>query len=69
MSDLQANRRCAQCKQPFEPTTDEPAYLVSTASDMLCPTCRQQYLADVMKGALHRSVLKLCMLQERRRKQ
>ncbi len=69
MPHLQANPRCVQCKQPLEPTTDEPAYLVPTASEMLYPACRQVYLADLMKDALQRSVLKLCMLQERRRKQ
>ena len=67
MSGLYANGQCAQCKQPLEPTTDEPSYLVSTAAEMLCPQCRQQYLADLMMDALQRSALKLCMLQERRK--
>lgn len=67
MSSLQANGQCARCKQPLESTTDEPAYLVSTAAEMLCPQCRQEYLADLMKDALQRSALKLCVLQERRK--
>ena len=66
MSCPQANGQCVQCKQPLEPTTDEPSYLVSTAAEMLCPQCRQQYLADLMMDALQRSALKLCMLRERR---
>lgn len=69
MPDSEANRRCVQCKQPYEPTSEEPAYLVSTASEMLCPTCRHTYSAELMKEALQRSVLKLYTLQERRGKQ
>lgn len=69
MTHLQANRSCLQCKQPYESTLDESDYLASSASDMLCPACKQQYAADIMKEALQRSVQKLCMLQERRKKQ
>jgi len=66
---LQANRSCLQCKQPYESTLDDPDFLVSSASDMLCPACKQHYAADLMKEALQRSAQKLCMLQERRKKQ
>jgi len=69
VTHLQANRRCLHCKQPYESTLDDPDYLMSPASDMLCPACKQQYAADIMKEALQRSVQKLCMLQERRKKQ
>ncbi len=69
MPDSQANRRCIQCKQPYDSTTEEPAYLVSTASEMLCPACKQRYLAEFMEEALQRSVQKLYSLQERRGKQ
>lgn len=69
MTHLQANRRCLHCKQPYESTLDESDYMVSSASDMLCPACKQRYAANIMKEALQRSVQKLCMLQERRKKQ
>lgn len=67
MSGLQANGQCAQCKQPLEPTTDKPSYLVSSAAEMLYPQCRQQYLTDLMKDPLPRNTIKLCVLQERRK--
>lgn len=67
VSYLQANRSCVHCKQPYEPTTDEPGYLVSSVSEMLCPECRQNYSDELVKDALHKSVEKLCRLQERRR--
>lgn len=69
MPELQANRCCANCKQPYTPAAEEPTYLVSTAADLLCSKCRQAYLNDVLTHALQRSVQKLCLLQERRRKQ
>ena len=69
MIHLQANRSCLQCKQPYESTLDDPDFLVSSASDMLCPACKQHYATDLMKAALHRPVPQLCMLQERRKKQ
>lgn len=69
MQYLQANRRCVQCKESYEPTTDEPDFLVATASEMLCPTCKEIYAAELMTVALERSVQKLYQLQERRGKQ
>jgi len=67
--NLQANRRCVQCKESYEPTTDEPEFLVATASEMLCASCKEMYAAELMTVALQRSVQKLYQLQERRGKQ